>query len=653
MAPSRCLSLLPLTACCAAAGWFGSRAIHESLLPAGQNRVRQATIMISKAPDGPVVKPDTPEGKWMARARAAAASEDFAALFEELDTLFPESSRSGERQAAMQWLLGLWIARDADGAAAWVAERNNTLTGGFFGMMLARVAPEKVAAFLNGPLRDKFGATFRGAALRALAEADPQSFLKLEISGEDQEYERHWTRALQSLGSDDPAAAVAVWANSGRMGSTGQAALFSLVHDWMARDPQALRGWMDSLKDTECRRLAQHAWLSALARKDLAAARRELEHMDPGAWLPGQDARMAILAALARENPAAALAEMERFKQTIEVPEPKESDDPFAAQNDPANELRQAVLEGIAPGLPNDPAQLLLALRNLAKDSSLSEDAQRSLADLKLRDWNKETAIQTIQMLLPDEPNNRSLREWMRQSLVQKLTREDPARGMDLYASLTTAGREAMSYPFIRGIIDAHDPELTLRLAALVPPDRWNMYGANTLGGELGKTPESAKAIIEELPLNSNYQEAHTDFTRVWARSDPQAAAQWVEFQAKNLYAARGLAESWAVYDDGAASAWAAGLPEGPLRDGAAQGLVHAIASADPESAWQWAASMSSRYQAAEAYRDLARWWGKKAPPEFAADYTEAMKRAGRSEAAMTEALESLKQPPPYRHINP
>jgi hypothetical protein len=652
----RFLSLLLVAGGCGAAGWFGSRAAHEGLLPSERNRARAALSTTARDAREPVLPPEAPQGNWMARVKSAAPG-DYAALMEEIDTLFPKDS-SGKKEAAQKWLLGMWIARDADAAGAYVMEKKDPLLCGQFAMMLARVAPEKVEAFSKGLLRSKYD--LLAITFRSLAETDPRAFLKLKPEDAGAQWARHWPRTIRTLAADDPAAAAAVWTGYGMSGPASEEMLFSIVGSWLTRDPQGVRNWMEGLENAEHHRIAQHAWLCALAKKDPAAARRELAGMDLGAWLPGryegaadhpQDARLAILAALARDNPAAALAELERFKQTIKVPEPKESDDPFAAQNDPSNELRQAVMGAIAPRLPDDPAQLLAALRKLRQEASLPEDMQKSLAGLKMSDWNTETAFQTLPMLLRGGGNYDPLAESMRDSLVRQITREDPACSLDVYASLSTAGREELSFPFIRGIIDAHDPELTLRLATLVPPDRWSMSGANTLGGELGKTPEAAKAIIEALPLNSNYQEAHTDFTRVWARSDPQAAAQWVVSQPENSFAARGLAESWAVYDDGAASAWAAGLPEGPLRDGAAQGLVHAIASADPESAWQWAASMSNRYQAAKAYRDLARWWGNEAPPEFVDALTAAMEHADGSDREA--ALESLKKPPEERWVNP
>lgn len=585
----------------------------------------------------------------MARVKSAAPG-DYAALLEEIGSLFPEDD-SGKKEAAQRWLLGLWIARDADAAAAFVAEKDDTLTGAFFGMMLGRVAPQKVAGFLNGPLRHKFGEAFRGAALRALAETDPREFLKLETSGNDEEYQRHWTRALQSLGCHDPAAAAAVWANSGRMGPTGQEALFSLVNSWMARDPQAVRSWLGSLKDAECRRLAQHAWLSSLAKADLAAARRELEKLDLGVWLPGQagattgDARMAILAALARENLPAALAELEKLNKSVKAVEPAETDDPFAGGVDPRAALCQVLVEAVAPGLPNDPAQLLWALRKLGRNFALTKDMQRRLADLKMRDWSKETVFQAIQMLLPDNPKYDELGEWMRDSLVTKITSADPDMSIALFASLPEKQREEIAWDMFSSL---HDTESMLKFAQHLPEDRWS----GPIARKLAAVPEEAKALIEQVPASGNTSDVFSEFAGTWGRRDPEAAAQWLLTLPGEgpHYAAQGLAAEWAVYDDAAASAWVASLPEGLTRDGAARGLVRGIASADPEAAWQWAASLS-KYQAAKAYGEVARWWGNKAPPEFVAALTEAMKNADASDR--DAALENLSKPPEERYINP
>jgi hypothetical protein len=660
MSPLRFLSLLLVAGSCGAAGWFGSRAAHEGLLPSERNRARASMSTKAPAAREPALPPDSPPENWMARVKSAAPG-DYAALLEEVGALFPGHS-SGKREAAQKWLLGMWIARDAEAAGACVMEKNDALLSGQFAMMLARVAPEKVEAFSKGLLRYKYD--LLAIAFRALAETDPRAFLKLKPEDAGAHWARHWPRAIRTLAADDPAAAAAVWTGYGMTGPASEEMLFAIVHAWQTRDPQALRRWMEGLENAEHRRLAQHAWLGALAKKDPAAALRELDKTDPGPWLPdrsgAQDARRAILTALARESPAAAIAELERLQSTIKLNEPVKasaaavSDDPFAGDSDPAEErrlaaqeLRQAVMEAIAPGLPRDPAQLLSALRKMAQDSSLSEADQRNLAGLKAREWNPATTVEALRLLLPDHAKYDPLGESLRDNLVRNLTHLDPELSVAFFASLPEAQRKEIAWDLFSSL-NQNDAESMLKMAPHLPEDRWSAYIARSLA----KVPEEAKGFIENLSANGNTSDVFSDFAGTWGRSDPAAAAQWLLTLPGEgpHHAALGLAAEWAVYDDVAASDWVDSLPQGLTRDGAVRGLVRGIASTDPEAAWKWAASIS-KYQAARAYGEVARWWGNEAPPEFVAALTEAMKDGDGSDREA--ALENLKRPPEERYINP
>jgi hypothetical protein len=622
--------------------------------PAGRPQHQRADARTAAmAPKPPQVTADSPAGQWMARVKAAAPGE-FAALLEEVPNLFPEYE-SAKREAASKWLLGLWITRDTEGALDYVAGKSGDRTlRGYFGVMLVRVAPEKAVPIFQ---KKVLGYPFTEVVLRYLAETDPLTFLKIEPPGFHQD--SPFARALRTLAGRDPAAAAAALVEKGANypDDARREALVAIVNAWMARDAEALRDWLTGLKDADLRHRAQHVWLTALAKTDAAAAQRELAKMDAGAWLTEEDGRVAIVTALARENLPAAVLEMKRLTAAAKATEASaETSDPFASGSGSPRDMWWAVAKAVAPRLPRDPALWLPALREIGKDCEMDagerQSLQRHLADIRIQEWNTETALEAMKMLLSaSSPPRDELSDSLRNTLTRKLTQADPELSLQYYGSLPEAARKELSFEFIRGIINAGDPALTLRMAPLVPLERWWMSGANTLAGELAKTPEAAKTLIEALPLNSNYQEAHADFAREWGRRDPAAAAQWVASRPENVYAAQGLAESWAGFDDTAASAWAAALPEGKLRDGAARGLVNALAPIEPEAAWKWASAISIPYQAAQAYRDLARWWGNKAPPEFVAALNEAMKHSDASDREA--ALESMKQPPPERHINP
>lgn len=597
----------------------------------------------------------------MARARSAAPG-DFAPLLEEIETLFPKDTAWAIREAAQKWLLGLWIVRDADAAAEYVAEKKDKILASSFGLMLGSLAPEKVAVILNGSLRGALGQYFPSAVLRALAESHPLTLLTMDMAAE-RDQTRHWTRALTALAGTDPVRAAEIWKSRGIKGTTGREALYSVVGAWQALNPTAARQWVDALEDPEARRLAQHAWLGALAKKDVQAARHELAGMELGDWLPGvpggmdeaaaqypQDARMIVLAALARENLPAALAELESWKKEIK-PSSKtelENSDPFAVSSDPSENLWRAVLQAAAPALPNDPAPLLTTLRSLAADPSLSSEQrqsmQASLFSMKLSEWSAGTTLEALRMLLPD---NDSLAETSRGPLIRRLTAADPDLCVDFFVSLPEKQRREISWDLLNSL-RATDIDLALKVAVLVPKDHWS----EPMARQLAAAPGEAKRLIEQLPVNDSTGGVRRDFSANWAKSDPEAAAQWIVTLPQDSgasHAAQGLTDTWARYDDAAASEWTANLPHGHARDGAAAGLAMGLAASEPEAAWKWAASISSDGLAATAYREVAAQWGNEAPPGFAAAFTAVLERDHYSPQLKAEALGSLTRTPPAK----
>lgn len=264
---------LGLTAVAAGvAGWVGGRAAKEGLYPDSRTARHSAPPPQQIAgPREPRAEPGTPGGNWMTRVKAAA-SGDFAALLEELDTLLPKEGHSTEREAAQKWLLAQWISKDLDAALAYVAGKQDKFLGSTFGLLLGSLAPDKVPAILAGPHKSDLGEYFPSAALHSLATTDPRAFLKLDAKDLGTAWSRHWPRALASLADTDPAAAAAAWTAAGSKAQLRNSALFSLLSSWTERDLPGARQWAGSLTNETDRHLARHAWLGTLARRDPRAA---------------------------------------------------------------------------------------------------------------------------------------------------------------------------------------------------------------------------------------------------------------------------------------------------------------------------------------------------------------------------------------------
>jgi hypothetical protein len=66
---------------------------------------------------------------------------------------------------------------------------------------------------------------------------------------------------------------------------------------------------------------------------------------------------------------------------------------------------------------------------------------------------------------------------------------------------------------------------------------------------------------------------------------------------------------TWAETDLGAASEWAADLPEGEERDQAAAGLIEIAKFAEPDSAFEWGQAIADPEARREALASVFRTW--------------------------------------------
>ena len=641
------------------AGFFAGQWAHEGLLttPGRQARLAPGPPAVRE----PKVNPDSPEGKWMTRAKSATTG-DFAALLDELDTTFPKTTAYQTHEAAQQWLLGLWITRDADAAAEYVMGKKDDILGSTFGRVLGRVAPGKAWEIVHGPLGKSLGKYFPSAVLWSLSEADPLEYFRLAGKPESKNLPLRAGRALGALADKDPEAAAAMWSERWQDRRGAKESLFTILGVWAQRNPEAARQWADNLADPEHRRIAQHACLGALARQDWQTARKTLAAMDAGEWIPGKasrmnangsgpcDARLEIAAATAKADLPLALRDLAALTMPGKVAPPaKEDGDSDEPSKDPRLAIRRAIVEAAAPSLPDEPAALVAALHDLKSKTGkelgdeLFGELQSDFLLKKLGKREGTTALEGLRVLaaLPEAGSIASVLN----SLVRGALRGDPAGTLDFLAHLPEAQRGDLAVAAFKGVGGDHPAQIG-QAAALIPPEKWTSEMGTRLAGS---ALESGAVILRELPVNAATDLARKSFAESWTTEDPEAAAHWVTTlsqDAGTAQAARGVAEAWTRFDDSSASNWVAALPGGHARDGAALGLATTVAATDPESAWKWAAAISTTSLSADAYLAVAKQWGSDAPAEFRAAFSSALDGAGYAAEAKTKALSDLDQPP-------
>lgn len=588
----------------------------------------------------------------MDRARRAGPAE-FPALFDEFDNTFPKDTNYEVRLAAHKWLLGLWIARDADAAAAWVAEKGGDYLENCFGQVLAASAPEKAAALLNGPHGQAMGKHFTAAVTLTLATAHPREYLRA-VEKPGKSASRFWPDALGALAVENPREAAALWTER-QTANGAEKALSAVLRAWVQRDPEAARAWADKIGDPKLQRLARHAWLTSLARQDLTAARRALADFEGGEWISGKppgggatseflisDARMEVARLTARTDLAAALKDLAAIAKAPQPP------DRGTIGIHRAIDTRAAIVEAALPALPNEPAALLAALQNLksatgpAMEAGMFADVEAEVLSRKFGNCSTDTALEAIRLLGAREGGG--LKPALMTDLMIKAIRGDAARAVDILGGLPEAQRGDLARTAFDNFRQ-HDPALLARLATFIPADEWGSHQAVTLS----RAPAENAALVAGLPVNEHTGTAREDFGAQWAVNDPDAAAQWIGTLPQNAgstQAARGVANAWAGYDDVAASSWVASLPAGPARDGAALGLAAGIAATDPEAAWKWAASMGNPDLTVVAYANVGRAWGADMPGEFKAAWMAALDAAGLHGEDRLRAMNELEQLP-------
>lgn len=595
---------------------------------------------------------DSPKGKWNARVKSATPS-DFPRLLKEWETLFPENENGieGQPEHALRWLMAQWLVNDREGFVKVVTDREFNWT--FVpSELIARLNPELAVELLGKTSRIGTDQYFISDLASELAKNQPALYLGLDPDGTkdftpgDMMSENDWEFAIHALAKDDPVAAASAWGKRKLENNDNQVleALLPVLEAWRDGDPP-IKDWVDQLDDPELREIAQHARLMALARKNPHAALAELyatpfeRNNDLREGAPSE-----VLVQLAKQDFPAALRLLKEtsplfhprdlFSEEPSDPSDARGDvsDPFAEPPDETppppptpsgpppnpfvanasmedspedNWMRSVILNEAADHLPDNPEEMIAALRQLRTQMGGDGPWQRKIEAELLRracgGFSVDSCLAIARLWDAELCGGRDDKTF--QSLAARTAASDPDKAEAVLASLPETARA----PFAAEIVKRLPPEETGRRLALLDrltAAQWD----KTLGESLGTHAADYTDAIAALP-GTTTSGAREAFMEKWVQNDPDAAMQWFSSLPHDEAAgpaALGLFKGWVGFDKSAAVTWAETLPDGPARQAVALDVVHEIAGNSPHEAWRWAASINDPKVRAWAYNTIS-----------------------------------------------
>lgn len=605
----------------------------------------------------------SPRGLWMERVKKAEPS-DFQQLAKEWYETFPEDERYKEYYPpnalnALRWMMGVWLVKDPDGFLKATSSKSFEHSH-WAALAMVELMPEKAAEFLSGPIHDGLGEWFVRSLASELAKNRPELYLAINPDGlidhSPGTFNHDWEVAISSLAKTDALAAgnACLHWKVENSPSAVYRAILAVAKAWKPSDPP-ISEWTGVIEDPRIRNFANHAWLSALAEKDPKAALKKLYEVklkDDNDLR--ESAQRVILNKLATEYPVEALKLLKDMEGIFAKPNPGSNHDPFAdepsadekteikvnpfsdmspriysvADTVEDNGVRRAVLDAVADDLPDDPAALVAAIRQLSgemsgRDPSWELGVEAYLIRLKSRHWSFDECMAAAGPWAAESnatPDDSTLQE------LASRAAKDPERALAALERFPEQARSFFAGEIIKQLPSSESVQ-RIDLLSQLPAEHWD----RELGETLGRNAEDYAEIIASLPMEVD-SDVPKSFTRQWGKQDPEATAEWLKSlpdDAVGLAATAGLASAWMRYDGDAATTWAASLPAGLARDAAADYISYWLSMEDSQESWHWADSIADPKTRAGAYRQVAKYWRRKVPEAFRAAHDEAQQDVG------------------------
>lgn len=654
---THCSLWLALLVASAAGGWYcgrSQRIFHTAAAGAASTNPDTGVTRDASRPPFPA---GSPRALWMERVKTAKPA-DFPKLNLEWNEVFPEDDRYEEYHvpnafAALRWMMAMWLVKDPDGFIKAVsdAECPNSY---YAAETMVELMPEKAAEWIFEPHHHGFDEFFIGDIARALAENHPALYLKMNPEGTIEltsNYSDDWKTAITNLAKTDAVAAGNAclrWkVENGH--NIAYDAFLEVAAAWKPGDPP-ISEWANAIAEPKLRNLANHAWVSALAATDPKAALEELYRvkLEDDNDL-NRDAPSEVLKQLALADPLAALKLMKDVEDVFSKhrrgpfvePSPEEKAEktsiPFSdlspgryARGDQVedNGVRFVVLNTAAEKLPDDPAELIAAIRKLTHetdgDASWKLGVEAYLIRSKSARWSVDDCLAAASQWAAE--SNATHDDATLKELSARAATEDPEKSLSMLDTFPEQARSFLTGEIIQRL-PSSDTARRIELLGQFPEARWN----RELGETLGRDGGDYAPLVATLPLDTSREVVHA-FAQKWAEQNPEAVAEWLESlpaEAGQQVAAEGLADGWVRYDADAATAWAESLSDGSVRDVVAESISYWFSMGHSADAWRWAEAITDPKIRAKAYNQVAIYWRIDVPEKFRAAHDKARQEAG------------------------
>ena len=464
-------------------------------------------------------------------------------------------------------------------------------------------------SYMVGSLMQAWVGKDRNAAIAAV-EALPQGEFRTGVV----------SQIAQTFAAQDGTAALA-WAAGLKNSAESSAVINSVLQRLATEDPKRVMAMADDPKFAQYRQTALASAVSAWGRRDFNAA------FDFTLSSKSPSEQLTMLHAL-NEN-----ATPTQRRKLLDV---ADTLPPSVAKN-----IYQAALNDYYFGSKSDPQSILDRVSSPAMKEELTKDiignygtsvkdGMELFAKLQPVSQTTQQASRLANRLAWSSPteamkwaeglSSADLRKSAITSAVQTWSYSDPEAAGAKAASLTDPAQREAALRAVAGTWGGRNEQAALQWAESLPAADRSSALSSLVQNAMQSSPEQARKLYERFASGLDAEAAAKTENKGVARSlaasltqnNPQEAIAWSQALApgpaqNEAYA--GIAEKWAAYDATAASQWLTALPQGDGRDLAADRLVSVIARDDPDSAWQWALSISDRGKRREAAaRTLEAW---------------------------------------------
>lgn len=218
-------------------------------------------------------------------------------------------------------------------------------------------------------------------------------------------------------------------------------------------------------------------------------------------------------------------------------------------------------------------------------------------------------------------------------SVYSTWVNRNPDQVIELLAIETDTDQRSIMVNSLASTLLTRDPEAGMAWIQSLPAEE-QLSAANSAIGTLSYQNTTMAADVFNLALaNIAHDEekipqldsSAQNIARYWSQFEPTAAAEWAstlpESHRSNVYGQ--ITENWIQHDPVAVTEWIQEMPLNNSRDAATQKLVNSISSIDPDTAFEWAETISDETERHNTIRNLIYRW-ENSNPEAARSAVEA-----------------------------